>query len=205
MPDRTPALELENVRPRADEITKMLKAWSNGEQGIADKFIPIVYEELRRQARRFLRRERVNHTLETAALVHEVYIRLVDQKDVNWQSRAHFFGLAAEMMRRILVNYAVNRNRQKRGGGLAKITLDERIHVARGERDVDLIALDEALGRLEKLDTRQARIVELRYFGGLSIEETSEVLGISPATVKREWNMARTWLRSELIPPRNER
>jgi RNA polymerase sigma factor (TIGR02999 family) len=200
MPDNPPASELKNVRPRPDEITIMLKAWSSGQREIADKFIPIVYEELRRQARRFLRRERGNHTLETAALVHEVYIRLVDQKDINWQSRAHFFGVAAEMMRRILVNYAVNRNRQKRGGGVPKITLDEKIQVGQLDRDVDLIALDEALGRLEKLDARQARIVELRYFGGLSIEETSEVLGISPATVKRDWNMARTWLRSELIP-----
>jgi len=178
----------------------MLKAWSDGDREIADQFMPLVYDELRRQARRFRRRERDNHTLETSALVHEAYIRLIDQKHVTWQNRAHFFGIASEMMRRILVNYALNAKREKRGGQFQRITLDERIQFAASNKDVDLIALDEALNRLAVLDDRQSRVVELRYFGGLSIEETAEVMDISPATVKREWNMARAWLRAELDP-----
>jgi RNA polymerase sigma factor (TIGR02999 family) len=176
----------------------MLKAWSDGDREIADEFMPLVYDELRRQARRYLRRERGNHTLQTTGLVHEAYLRLVDQRDVSWQNRAHFFGIAAEMMRRILVNYALQANREKRGGRAQKITLDERVQIAGPIDDLDLIALDEALTRLAELDGRQARVVELKYFGGLSVEETSEVMGISPATVKREWTMAKAWLRAEL-------
>lgn len=183
---------------KPNNISEMLKAWSGGDREIAEQFMPLVYEELRRQAKRFRRRERANHTLETTALVHEAYIRLVDQHEVTWQNRAHFFGIAAEMMRRILVNYAVYSKREKRGGGLLKVTLDERIRIDEDDNDVDLVALDDALNRLERLDERQARVVELRYFGGLSINETAEVMAISPATVKREWNMARAWLRAEL-------
>ena len=186
------------VSPIKGEISEMLKAWSDGDREIADEFMPLVYEELRRQARRFLRKERSNHTLQTTGLVHEAYLRLIDQRGVSWQNRAHFFGIAAEMMRRILVNYALHANREKRGGGVQTIALDERIQIAGAIRDVDLIALDEALTRLTLLDHRQARVVELKYFGGLSVEETSEVLGISPATVKREWTMAKAWLRAEL-------
>lgn len=186
------------VSPVKGEISEMLKAWSDGDREIADEFMPLVYEELRRQARRFLRKERSNHTLQTTGLVHEAYLRLVDQRGVSWQNRAHFFGIAAEMMRRILVNYALHANREKRGGGVQTIALDERIQIADAARDIDLIALDEALTRLTGLDERQARVVELKYFGGLSVEETSEVLGISPATVKREWTMAKAWLRAEL-------
>lgn len=186
------------VSPVKGEISEMLKAWSDGDREIADEFMPLVYEELRRQARRFLRKERSNHTLQTTGLVHEAYLRLVDQRGVSWQNRAHFFGIAAEMMRRILVNYALHANREKRGGGVQTIVLDERIQIADAARDIDLIALDEALTRLTGLDERQARVVELKYFGGLSVEETSEVLGISPATVKREWTMAKAWLRAEL-------
>ena len=178
----------------------MLKAWSEGDRHAADQFMPLIYDELRRQAHRYLRRERANHTLQTTALVHEAYLRLVQQRDVSWQNRAHFFALAAQMMRRILVNYAVSRQREKRGGPAETIQLDDTIQVEATERNVDLIGLDEALNRLEKLDERQARVVELRYFGGLSIEETAEVMSISPATVKREWNMARAWLRAELEP-----
>ncbi len=179
-------------------VTEMLKAWSDGDDNAANTFLPLVYSELRKQARRFLRRERPNHTLQATALVHEAYIRLIEQRDVNWQNRAHFFGLAANMMRRILVNYAVNRNRLKRGGVAEDVALEEALSVSIEEHDVDFAALDQALNRLAELDEQQARIVELRYFSGLSIEETAEVLHISPATVKRDWNMARAWLRAEL-------
>lgn len=186
-------------RSDPDEITKMLRAWSEGDRAAADQFMPVIYDELRRQAHRFLNRERANHTLQTTALVHEAYLRLTEQRDVSWQNRAQFFGLAAQMMRRILVNYAVNRKRDKRGGSAEKLQLDETIQIQAADKSIDLIELDEALNRLAKLDERQARVIELRYFGGLSIEETAEVMAISPATVKREWNMAKTWLRSELI------
>lgn len=179
-------------------ITEMLKAWSGGDRDAAEDLMPLVYGELRQQARRYLRRERENHTLQTTGLVHEAYLRLVDQQAVTWQNRAHFFGIASQMMRRILVNYAVGRSRDKRGGGAIQITLDDATVGSCNETDEQLIALDQALERLETLDERQVRIVEMRYFTGLSIEETAEVLGISPATVKREWNMARAWLRSEL-------
>jgi len=186
-------------RSDPDEITKMLRAWSEGDRAAADQFMPVIYDELRRQAHRFLNRERANHTLQTTALVHEAYLRLTEQRDVSWQNRAQFFGLAAQMMRRILVNYAVNRKRNKRGGSAEKLQLDETIQIQAADKSIDLIELDEALNRLAKLDERQARVIELRYFGGLTIEETAEVMGISPPTVKREWNMAKTWLRSELI------
>ena len=179
-------------------ITEMLKAWSGGDCDAADRLMPLIYDELRRQAHRYLKNERANHTLETTGLVHEAYLRLIDQRSVNWQNRAHFFGIAATMMRRILVNYAVGRTREKRGGDAAQVTLDETILVSCNDRDSELIALDQALTRLEVLDERQARIVELRYFSGLNIDETAEVLNISPATVKREWNMAKAWLRAEL-------
>ena len=176
----------------------MLRAWSDGDREAAERFMPLIYNELRRQARRHLNRERPNHTLQTTALVHEAFIRLNEQHGIRWQNRAHFFALAAQMMRRILVNYAVAQKRGKRGGGVQAVGLDEGMSVAVADGDVDLLALDEALRRLTKLDRRQVQIVELRYFSGLSIEETGEVLGISSATVKREWNMARTWLRAEL-------
>ena len=186
-------------RSDPDEITKMLRAWSEGDRAAADQFMPVIYDELRRQAHRFLNRERANHTLQTTALVHEAYLRLTEQRDVSWQNRAQFFGLSAQMMRRILVNYAVNRKRDKRGGSAERLQLDETIQIQAADKSIDLIELDEALNRLAKLDERQARVIELRYFGGLSIDETAEVMAISPATVKREWNMAKTWLRSELI------
>ena len=189
---------MEVVPLQREEISELLKAWSDGDREAAERFMPLIYDELRRQAHRYLNRERPNHTLQTTALVHEAYLRLADQRNVTWQNRAHFFGLAAQMMRRILVNYAVSRNREKRGGLNERISLDETIMIAGDSSDVDIISLDDALTRLEELDERQARVVELRYFSGLSIEETAEVLGISPATVKREWNMARTWLRAEL-------
>lgn len=182
----------------------MLKAWSDGDREAAQDFMPLVYDELRRQAHRYLRHERANHTLETTGLVHEAYIRLIDQRSVTWQNRAHFFGIASQMMRRILVNYAVSRSREKRGGGV-QITLNDAVIGSCNESGDELIALDQALTSLETLDERQARIVEMRYFTGLSIDETAEVLSISPATVKREWNMAKAWLRAELSEYSNER
>jgi len=182
-----------------EEISELLRAWSDGDREAAERFMPLIYDELRRQARRHLNRERANHTLQTTALVHEAFIRLNEQNRIKWQNRAHFYALAAQMMRRILVNYAVAQKREKRGGVVRAIGLDETVTVAVAEDAVDVLALDEALARLAKLDPRQVRIVELRYFSGLSIEETGEVLDISPATVKREWSMAKAWLRAELI------
>lgn len=187
-----------NASSKSGEITEMLKACSGGNREAMDNLIPLVYQELHRQAHLYLNRERKHHTLQTTALVHEAYLRLIDQRFVDWQNRAHFFGIAANMMRRILVNYAVSRNREKRGGSEENLPLEEAFAVAAEDRDIDLLALDKALNELTELDERQAQIVELRYFSGLSIEETAEVLKISPATVKREWAMAKAWLRSEL-------
>ena len=189
---------MEETSLKPGEITEMLKECSGGNREVLDKLIPYVYEELHRQAHRYLDRERQAHTLQTTGLVHEAYLRLIDQKFVDWQSRAHFFGMAATMMRRILVNYAVDRNRLKRGGVAENLPLDEALYVAAESRDVNLLELDKALNELAQLDKRQAQIIEFRYFGGLTIEETAEVLHISPATVKREWTMAKTWLRFEL-------
>jgi len=180
------------------EITEMLKAFGSADGELSDEFVRLVYDELRSQAHFYLRRERENHTLQTTALVHEAYLRLMEQKRVNWQNRSHFFGLAAQMMRRILVNYAVQRNRLKRGGVGENLPLEDALTIAVAESDVNLIELDQAVSRLETLDKRQAKIVELRYFSGLSIEETAEVLQISPATVKSDWKMAKTWLKAEL-------
>jgi RNA polymerase sigma factor (TIGR02999 family) len=187
-----------NVPGRNDEISELLRAWGDGDREAAERFMPLIYDELRRQARRHLNRERANHTLQTTALVHEAFIRLNEQHGVKWQNRTHFLALAAQMMRRILVNYAIAQKREKRGGAAGTIQLEETLRIAVPEGDVDVPALDEALTRLEKLDARQSRIVEFRFFSGLSIEETAEVLSISPATVKREWSMAKAWLRREL-------
>ncbi len=161
--------------------------------------MPVVYEELRRLAKQHLRRERPDHTLQATALVHEAYLRLVDQRAVTWQNRAHFFGVAAQLMRRILVDYARRRQAAKRGGAALKVSLNELV-LAAEERSEEVVALDEALERLAAMDPRQGRVVELRIFSGLTVEETAEVLGISPATVKREWTMARAWLSREIRP-----
>lgn len=177
-------------------ITQLLSEWSKGDRDALDQLAPLVYDELRRLARSYLRRERPDHTLQATALVHEAYLRLIDQHSVTWQNRAHFFGIASQMMRRILVNHAIARGTEKRGGDAVRGSLDEAVSLERP--DVDLIALDEALKELEALDPRQARIVELRFFGGLSIQETSEVVSLSPATVKREWSTARLWLRRRI-------
>lgn len=164
-----------------------------------DALLPAAYAELRALASRYLRSERPGHTLQPTALVHEAYMRLSEQRQVDWRDRAQFFGIAAQMMRRILLNYAEAKNAAKRGGELTRVTLDESVGGGVGETaDVDLVALDEALTSLARIDARQARVVELRFFAGISIEETAEVLGISPATVKREWSMAKAWLRREL-------
>ena len=189
---------MEETSLKPGEITEMLKECSGGNREALDKLVPYVYEELHRQAHRYLNHERQGHTLQTTGLVHEAYLRLTDQKFVDWQSRAHFFGMAATMMRRILVNYAVDRNRLKRGGAEENLPLDEALYVAAESRDVNLLELDKALNELAEFDKRQAQIIELRYFSGLTIEETAEVLHISPATVKRDWTMAKTWLRFEL-------
>jgi len=178
-------------------VTSLLIAWNQGDQSALDQLMAVVYDELRLLARGYLRRERSNHTLQSKDLVHEAYLRLIDQKRVTWQNRSHFFGIAAQMMRRILVNHAKARHSAKRGAAAIKLTLDEAVNFAE-RREVDLVALDDALGDLEVIDPQQCRIVELRFFGGLSIEETAEVLGISPATVNREWSVAKLWLHREI-------
>jgi RNA polymerase sigma factor (TIGR02999 family) len=182
--------------PKPD-ITTLLKAWSGGDQAALNDLMPALYAEIRKLAASYLRRERPDHTLQATALVNEAYIKLVDQRAVQWQNRAHFFGVAAQIMRRILVDHARAQKADKRGSGLRPIVLDEALEVA-GNRPLDFVAVDEALNALAELDPRQAQIVELRYFGGLSIEETAEVIRLSPATIKREWASARAWLRREL-------
>jgi RNA polymerase sigma factor (TIGR02999 family) len=179
-------------------VTDILAEWSDsGSREALDKLMPIVYDELHRQAARYLKHEREGHTLQTTALVNEAYLRLIGQKQIRWQNRAHFFGIAAEMMRRILVDYARKRGTAKRGGETVKITLNEAV-APFSERDLDLVAVDEALTRLASLDQQQARVVELRFFGGLNVEETATVLGISDRTVKRDWSLAKAWIRREL-------
>jgi len=179
------------------DVTGLLVNWSNGDQQALDQLMPLVYGELRRLAQAYLRRERSDHTLQSTALVHEAFLRLVNQRNVQWKNRAHFFGIAAQLIRRILVDHARAHQAGKRGAGAFKLSLDEAIGVP-DKQDLDLVALDDALQRLTGLDAQQGRIVELRFFAGLSIEETAEVLDISPATVKREWSTARAWLFRDL-------
>jgi len=176
----------------------MLREWSDGRRDALDELMPLVYNELRRQASRYLRGERPGHTLQTTALIHEAYLKLIDQREVNWQNRAHFYGIAAQAMKRILVDHAKSRHREKRGGVDENLPLDEARFVMPGQKDVDLVAVDEALTRLAEFDPQQAGIVELKFFGGFSIEEIAESVQISPATVKREWNSAKAWLRLEM-------
>lgn len=183
--------------PSSERVSKLLVNWGQGDQGAREALIPLVYDELRRLARRYLRRERPDHTLQSAALVNEAYLRLIRQDRPQWQNRAHFFGVAAQLMRHILVDHARNRAAAKRGAGAPRLTLDPDVALPR-TRDVDLVALDDALNQLAALDPQQSRLVELRFFGGLSIEETSVVLSVSPATVKREWATARAWLQREI-------
>ena len=180
------------------EITRWLQEWSSGKENALEALMPVVYAELHRQAASYLRRERVGHTLQATALINEAYLKLIDQREVNWQNRAHFFGIAAQAMRRILVDHARTRHRDKRGGDAENLPLEAAQFATSDDGTVDLIALDEALTRLALLDERQSRIVELRFFSGLSVEETAEALGVSPATVKNEWRTAKAWLFQEL-------
>jgi len=178
-------------------ITHLLKEWGEGDQQALDELTPLVYEELRQQAARYLRKERPNHSLQATALINEAFLRLIDVKDVQWQNRAHFFAIAANLMRRVLVDHARRRDAEKRGGSQVCLTLDEGLAWA-NEPDVDLLAIDEALDRLALIDEQQARIVELRFFSGLTVDETATALGISPKTVKRDWSVARAWLKREI-------
>lgn len=179
-------------------ITQMLREWGDGRRETLDELLPLVYSELRKQAARLMRRERPNHSLQTTALVHEAYLKLVDQKDVKWRCREQFFAIAAQAMRRILIDYAKNRNREKRGGGMKMLSFEEAFMAKADESNVDLLALDEALTRLAKIDSLQERLVELRYFCGFSLEEAAKILNISRATATRDWSMARAWLFREL-------
>lgn len=178
-------------------ITQLLIRWSDGDTSALDELAPQVYSELRRLAKYYLRQERPDHTLQPTDLIHEAYLRLVDAKEIDWQNRAHFFGIAAVRMRHILVEHARSRQAAKRGGGEYLLSLGEADQLAE-EQDVNLLALHDALQKLEAIDSQKSRIVELRYFGGMTIEETAEVLKLSPATIKRDWSMARAWLRSEI-------
>jgi len=182
------------MKTSSHEVTQLLMDWGNGNRTAAEKLMPLVYEELHRLAHQYMSRERPGHTLQTSALVHEAYLRLIDQKQVHWQNRAHFFGIAAQLMRRILVDYARGRSYQKRGGDARQVELDEAMIVSQ-ERAADVIALDDALKSLAGFDARKSQIVELRFFGGLSIEETAQVLAVSPGTVMRDWTLAKAWLR----------
>ena len=182
-----------------NEITKLLHNWQGGDSAALDALVPVVYKELRRLAHCELRKERPNHTLQSAALVHEAYFRLLGQKPPQWESRTHFFAIAAQLMRQILVDYARRRRASKRGSGVCMLTLEDAEALPqRKDKDVDVIALDDALNTLAELDPRQSRVVELRFFAGLSLEETSEVMGIATATVQRDWTAARAWLHREI-------
>ena len=184
--------------PSSLDVTRLLVEWNKGNQEAGETLMPLVYEELRRVARRQLFRERLDHTLQSAALVNEAYLRLIRQQNMpQWQNRAHFFGVAAQMMRHILVDHARRRLRAKRGAGAPRLSLDSNFALAQ-KSEVDLVYLDDALNKLSAIDPEQGRLVELRFFAGLSIDETAEVMGVSPATVKREWATARAWLRREL-------
>jgi RNA polymerase sigma-70 factor (ECF subfamily) len=183
--------------PSTPEITQMLRAWTAGDQQALEKLTPLVHRELHRVARRYMAGERSGHTLQTTALVNEVYLRLVDCGQVNWHDRAHFFAVSAQLMRRILVDFARSRGYQKRGGNVPHISLDDAPPVC-SEPDPNLLALDDALKTLAELDRRKSRVVELRFFGGLNIEETAEILGVSAVTVMRDWRLAKIWLLREL-------
>ncbi len=185
------------TQPSSHQVTELLIEWSNGNKAALDQLMPLVHAELHRLAHRYLSHERPNHTLQTTALVNEAYLRLVDRNHVHWQNRAHFFAISAQLMRCILVDHARSLAYAKRGGGARKIELDEALIVSQ-ERAADVLALDEALKELATFDPQQGRIVELRFFGGMTIEETAEALSLSPATIKREWVSAKAWLYHEL-------
>jgi RNA polymerase sigma factor (TIGR02999 family) len=185
------------MTPSQHEVSQLLQAWGQGDSNAFDALVAIVYDELRRMARRHMARQSPGHTLQTTALIHEAYMRLVDLKDVAWQDRSHFFAVAARAMRHVLVDYARSRRAAKRGGKLRLVSLDEAATICE-ERAAEVVALDDALENLAAFDSRKCQVVELRYFGGLSVDETAEVLGVSPETVARDWRIARTWLHREL-------
>ena len=190
------ATQNEVTTPSSRDVTGLLRAWGNGDRGALERLTPIVYEELRRLARRYLRGERAGHSLQATALVNEAYVRLVDYKRMQWQNRAHFFAVSAQLMRRILVEHARRRN-LKRGGAVQHVSLEDAAEVGQG-RPTDLVALDDAMNALGRFDARKVQVVEMRFFGGLSVEETAEVLKVSPVTVMRDWNTAKAWLHREL-------
>jgi RNA polymerase sigma factor (TIGR02999 family) len=181
----------------SSHVTELLTAWSSGDQAAREHLIPLVYDELHRLAHQYMRRESPGHTLQTSALVNEAFVKLVDQKNVRWQNRAHFFGIAAQLMRRILVDHARSRQTAKRGGGVQPISFDDALYVS-DERSAEVVAVHEALEQLSKFDARKGQIVELRFFGGLSIDETAQVLRVSPGTVMRDWTLAKAWLHREI-------
>ena len=184
------------AEPAVGDISKLLRAWSDGDQSALERLTPIVYNELHRLARRYMRRERPGHSLQTTALVNEAYMRLVDYKRMQWQNRAHFFAVSSQLMRRILVEHARRRN-LKRGGGVQHVSLEEAAVVG-SDQDADLVALDHAMNALAQIDPRKVQVVEMRFFGGLGVEETAEVLKVSPVTVKRDWRGAKAWLYREM-------
>ncbi len=185
------------TQPTSQEITELLLAWGHGDETALERLMPMVYDELRRLAHRYLAGERPGHTLQTTALVNEAYLRLIDSSRVRWQNRAHFFAVSAQLMRRILVDFARSRHKLKRGGDAVQVSFDEAAVISR-EPSADLIALDESLKALASFDERKSKVVELRFFGGLSVEETAEVLQVSPDTVMRDWSLAKVWLLREL-------
>jgi RNA polymerase sigma-70 factor (ECF subfamily) len=185
------------VSRSSNQITELLENWSRGDPKAREALMPLVYDELRRLASSYLRQERSDHTLQPTALVHEAYLRLVDQKNVHWKDKGHFFAITAQLMRRILVDHARSHLAEKRGSGAAKVPLEDAVVMSK-ERPDELLTLDESLTRLGRMDPQQARIVELRIFAGLSVEDTAALLGISPATVKRDWSMAKAWLSLEI-------
>ena len=179
--------------PESHEVTQLLLAWNKGDQAALDRLIPLVHTELRRLARHYMRKERAGHTLQTTALVNEAYLRLVDARQVQWQDRTHFFGIAAQLMRRILVDFARARSYQKRGGGAHQVAFDEALAIS-SERNADVVALDEALTALAKIDERKSQVVEMRFFSGLNEKEIALALNVSPETVRRDWRLAKSWL-----------
>lgn len=181
----------------AHSVSQLLEQWNNGDREALDKLMPLIYAELRKMAKRYMGQQNPGHTLQTTALIHEAYLRMVKQKEKHFENRAHFFGVAAQAMRHILVDYARARQSAKRGGGIRHVSLEE-VALVTPERAAELVAFDEALKELEELSKRQSRVVELRYFGGLSVDETATVLAVSPETVMRDWNMAKTWLHRAL-------
>lgn len=185
------------MHPPSEQITRLLESWNQGDEGAIDKLVPLVYDELHRLAQRYMADERPSHTLQTTALVNEAYVRLVDSSHANWESRTHFFGVCAQVMRRILVDWARSRQALKRGGDVRALDLDEALAVAK-QPGADLVAIDDALKALAAIDPRKGQVVELRFFGGLTVKEIAELLKISPETVQRDWKLAKSWLRREL-------